>query len=40
MNFKIYFGSTSKTMADMEKKRGEDGNTKIRICQERKRLFR
>ena len=31
MNFKIFLGSTSKAMADREKKRGEDENTKIGI---------
>ena len=33
---KIFLGSTSKAMADREKKRGEDENTKIWISRERK----
>ena len=39
MNFNIFLGSSSKAMADREK-RGEDQNTKIRISRERKELFR
>ena len=39
INFKIYPRLTSKAMADRGK-RGEDGNTKILISQERKELFR
>ena len=35
----IYLGSSSKAIADKEKK-GEDGNTKIWISWERKELFR
>ena len=35
---KIYLGSSSKAMADKEKKE-EYGNTKIRISRERKELF-
>ena len=31
--------SSSKAMTDREKKRREDGNTKIGISQERKELF-
>ena len=39
MNFNIFLGSTSKTVADREK-RGEDENTKIGISWEWKELFR
>ena len=39
MNFNIFLGSSSKAMADREK-RGEDQNIKIRISRERKELFR
>ena len=39
MNFKIYLQSSSKAMADTEKK-GEGGKTKVWISQEQKKLFK
>ena len=38
INFKIYLRSSSKAMADREKKR-EEGNTKIWISRDQKELF-
>ena len=38
-DFKVYLQSSSKAMADREK-RGEDGNTKILISRKWKELFR
>ena len=40
IKFKIYFQSSPKAMDSTEKKRGEDGNTKMWISQEWKNLFR
>ena len=39
LTLKFYLGSSSKAMADREK-REEDGNTKIGISLEQKKLFR